>query len=49
MTVLTFMSYNSTGLDKIKIKWINEFIDTFKVDCIQLQEHFKAIKSIDKP
>ena len=47
MAVLTFMSYNSTGLDEIKIRWINDYIDTFKVDFVQLQEHFKTMKTIN--
>ena len=36
------MSYNSTGFDRPKILWINELMNTFKIDCFQLQEHFKA-------
>ena len=41
------MSYNSTGLDSFKVKWINDLMKTFKVDYFQLQEHFKATKTID--
>ena len=44
MSSLNFMSYNPTGLDKAKVAWINDLIETFKIDCLQLQEHFKAIK-----
>ena len=49
MDSLTFMSYNSTGLDNFRIKWINDLIKTFRVDFFQLQEHFRAInlKSLD--
>ena len=41
------MSYNSTGLDPFKTNWINDIIKTCKIDCFQLQEHFKATKSLD--
>ena len=47
LNTLSFMSYNSTGLDAVKIKWINDLLQTCKVDFFQIQEHFKAIKSID--
>ena len=42
------MSYNSTGLDTVKCKWINDIIKPFNIDFFQLQEHFKSIKTIDK-
>ena len=45
---LSFISYNSTGLDRIKIAWINELLETFDADCLQIQEHFKAIKTIEQ-
>ena len=41
------MSYNSTGLDSVKCDWINDIIETCRIDFFQLQEHFKTIKSID--
>ena len=41
------MSYNSTGLDHQKVQWIQELITTCKIGCFQLQEHFKASKSVD--
>ena len=47
MDVLNFMSYNSTGLDHQKVQWIQELITTCKIGCFQLQEHFKASKSVD--
>ena len=47
MAALNFMSYNSTGLDNAKIVWINDLIKTFNIDFMQLQEHFKAYKSVD--
>ena len=46
--VISFMSYNSTGLDKLKVDWINDLLETFDVDCFQVQEHFKAIKTIEQ-
>ena len=44
---INLISYNSTGLDMAKVKWINELLETFDVDLFQLQEHFKAIKTVD--
>ena len=41
------MSYNSTGLDSVKADWIRNLIKTCRIDLFQLQEHFKATKSID--
>ena len=41
------MSYNSTGLDQQKVSWINEIMDTCSISCFQLQEHFKASKTIE--
>ena len=41
------MSYNSTGLDPVKTDWIRNLIQTCKIDCFQLQEHFKTSKTID--
>ena len=40
------MSYNSTGLDTVKIDWIQDLIKTCDIDFFQ--EHFKAAKSVDK-
>ena len=45
---LNFISYNSTGLDSCKVDWIKELSKTCEIDLIQLQEHFKATKSIDR-
>ena len=41
------MSYNSTGLDKCKIDWIQDVSKTCDIDLLQLQEHFKATKSTE--
>ena len=43
---LNFISYNSTGLDTVKINWINELAESTNAACLQIQEHFKAIKSV---
>ena len=46
-STLNFMSYNSTGLDRSKIDWIQEVSKIFSIDLLQLQEHFKATKSTE--
>ena len=45
---LSFIPYNSTGLDVEKINWINDLLDSTNVVCFQLQEHFKATKSVNQ-
>ena len=45
---INFMSYNSTGLDKVKTRWIRDLISTCKIDFFQLQEHFKITKSLEQ-
>ena len=44
----TFLSYNSTGLDSVKTKWIRDIAKVTKCDFITLQEHFKKTKTIEK-
>ena len=46
-STLNFLSYNSTGLDTVKVNWINDLIQTFDVDYLQIQEHFKSTKSVE--
>ena len=46
-STLNFMSYNSTGFDSVKIDWINALKETCDIDLIQIQEHFKATKSVE--
>ena len=46
-STLNFMSYNSTGLDKTKIEWIQDLSKTCDIDILQLQEHFKASRSAE--
>ena len=45
---INFMSYNSTGLDTIKTNWIRDLIETCDISFLQIQEHFKATKSVNK-
>ena len=47
-TLVTFMSYNSTGISSVKCKWICDICDEYDVDYLAIQEHFKKTKSIDK-
>ena len=44
---MNFMSYNSTGLDTVKIDWIQDLMKTLSIDIFQLQEHFKSNKSVE--
>ena len=43
-----FVSYNSTGFNTIKTKWLRDIIAVTNADFIAVQEHFKKTKSIDK-
>ena len=42
-TELNILSFNSTGLDKEKVIWLNNLVDILKIDIWCLQEHFKSI------
>ena len=44
---MNFMSYNSTGLDTVKVDWIQDLLKVCDIDFLQIQEHFKATKSVD--
>ena len=44
---ITIGSYNSTGLDPSKIRWINNLTEVLNIDMLGLQEHFKAIKTYE--
>ena len=48
LKTLNFMSYNSTGIDTVKIDWIQDLLKTCDIDLFQVQEHFKATKSVDQ-
>ena len=41
-----FLSYNSTGMNKVKSKWIRDLMDTCGVSYCGVQEHFKKIKMV---
>ena len=38
--MVTFMSYNSTGMSTVKCQWINEICEENNVDYLAIQEHF---------
>ena len=45
---VSFMGYNSTGIDKHKCVWINELLDMTDTSYLSIQEHFKIAKNTDK-
>ena len=45
---VTFLSYNSTGMNTVKTKWIRDLINVTDASYAQIQEHFKRNKNIDK-
>ena len=47
-SVVTFMSYNSTGINSVKCQWINDICDKSDVNYLSIQEHFKSNKTTDK-
>ena len=46
-STLNVMSYNSTGLDSVKINLIQDLMKTCEIDLLQIQEHFKATKTVE--
>ena len=42
---VTFMSYNSTGLDSVKIKFSLDICENYDVDFLAIQEHFKFVNT----
>ena len=38
---VNFLSYNSTGLNTMKSKWLRDLMDVSKIDFCSIQEHFK--------
>ena len=48
VNTVNFLSYNSTGLDSVKTKWIRDLLDTCQVNFCGLQEHFKRIKTLSR-
>ena len=45
---VTFLSYNSTGMNTLKSRWLRDLIKLTGASFVQLQEHFKCSKNIDK-
>ena len=45
---VNFISYNSTGMDSVKVNWIKTLCKVSNIDFIGLQEHFKSTKTVDK-
>ena len=41
-----FMSYNSTGLNNVKCRWISDLMQTCDVSFCGIQEHFKKTRSL---
>ena len=41
------MSYNSTGMNTLKTKWIRDLSDVTRADFISIQEHFEVTKSLE--
>ena len=46
--VVTFLSYNSTGLDTVKTAWTRDLCKLTKTDFLNIQEHFMKNKLVDK-
>ena len=44
---ITFMSYNSTGLDSAKVRFSLDLCEEYDVDFLAIQEHFKFV-NVDK-
>ena len=42
---ISFMSYNSTGLDTVKIKFSLDICEKYVVDFLSIQEHFKFVNT----
>ena len=42
---VTFLSYNSTGADKVKCEFIREIQKEYSVNFTAVQEHFKTVKN----
>ena len=47
-SVATFLSYNSTGLSDQKCDWLKNLSETSGATYVNIQEHFRKSKTIDK-
>ena len=43
-----FLSYNSTGFNSVKAKWIRDLMDISGASLVGLQEHFKKTKTLSR-
>ena len=43
MDCVTFMSFNTTGLDSVKIRFSLDVCDDLSVDFLSIHEHFKFV------
>ena len=48
MSHVNFVSYNSTGLNEVKIKWIRDLCFATSSSFVGIQEHFRKNKNIDE-
>ena len=46
--LVTFLSYNSTGMNTIKAVWIRDLLKVTNSHFVGIQEHFKRTKTVDK-
>ena len=42
---VTFLSYNTTGLDSVKVKFSLDICEEYDVNFLAIQEHFKFVNS----
>ena len=45
---VNFLSYNSTGMNSIKIEWIRDLCKLCSIDYFSIQEHFISRKGAEK-
>ena len=45
---LNFISYNSRGMNSVKTEWIRDLVTATDASFINIQEHEKKTKTIDK-
>ena len=45
---ISFLSYNTTGLNTVKTKWIRDLAKLTNISFINIQEHFRKSKTIGK-
>ena len=48
MSHVNFVSYNSTGLNEVKIKWIRDLCFATSSSFVGIQEHFRKIRILTK-